>query len=336
MKGLYSGVTMKLRYIWPKGFQNKIVSLSHEAQVRLSWVDWYLSHGKNGRATCRHFGISPDTFYLWKRRFNPGNLITLEDNKTSRRPKHLREMTTPLVYIQKVIQIRRDDPEKSKYEIAEELKREGIKLGTSTVQKIINRHQSLLLNSLHYRKLKAHRKLSIARIKAAKELREKEPGSLVQIDTKHLYILHKRFYVFAAVDSFSRLGYISAFETGSSLSGSLFLEEVLNYFPFKIEAIQTDNGGEYLLNFHKICKENSILHYFTDPYCPKQNGRAERFIQTATYEFFNWQDDLLPEITKLKEKCQKFNEKYNNYRFHRSLGYNTPREYLEERKVYVI
>lgn len=43
MKGLYSGVTMKLRYIWPKGFQNKIVSLSHEAQVRLSWVDWYLS-----------------------------------------------------------------------------------------------------------------------------------------------------------------------------------------------------------------------------------------------------------------------------------------------------
>ena len=180
---------MKLRYIWPKGFQNKIVSLSHEAQVRLSWIDWYLSHGKNGRATCRHFGISPDTFYLWKRRFNPGSLITLKDNKTTRRPKHLREMTTSLIHIQKVIQIRRDDPEKSKYEIQEELKREGIKMGTSTVQKIINRHQGLLLNSLHCRKQKLHRKLAIARIKAAKELREKEPGSLVQIDTKHLYIL---------------------------------------------------------------------------------------------------------------------------------------------------
>lgn len=336
MKGLYSGVTMKLRYIWPKGFQKKVVSLSHEGQVRLSWVDWYLSHGKNARATCRHFGISPDTFYLWKNRFNPGNLITLEDNKTTRRPKHLREMTTSLAYIQKVIQIRKDDPEKSKYEISEELKREGIKLGTSTIQKIINRHKSLLLNSLHYQKQKTHRKMAIARIKAAKELKEKCPGSLVQIDTKHLYVLNKRFYVFAAVDSFSRMGYISAFETGSSLSGSLFLEEVLNYFPFKVKAIQTDNGSEYLLNFHKTCKQNSIPHYFIDPYCPRQNGRAERFIQTATYEFFNWQDDLLPEINQLKEKCQKFNEKYNNYRFHRSLGYNTPREYLEERKVYVI
>lgn len=336
MKGLYSGVTMKLRYIWPKGFQNKVVSLSHEAQVRLSWIDRYLSHGKNARETCRHFGISPDTFYLWKNRFNPGNLTTIEDNKTTRRPKHLREMTTPLAYIQKVIQIRKDDPEKSKYEISEELKREGIKLGTSTIQKIINRHPGLLLNSLHSWKFKARRKLAIARIKAARELKEKCPGSLVQIDTKHLYVLNKRFYVFAAVDSFSRLGYISAFKTGSSLSGSLFLEEVLNYFPFKIKAIQTDNGSEYLLNFHKTCKQNSISHYFTDPYCPRQNGRAERFIQTATYEFFNWQDDLLPEINQLKERCQKFNEKYNNYRFHRSLGYNTPKEYLKERKVYVI
>lgn len=336
MKGLYSGVTMKLRYIWPKGFQKKVIYLSHGAQVRLSWIDWYLSHGKNARGTCRHFGISPDTFYLWKNRFNPGSLITLEDNKTTRRPKHLREMTTPLIHIQKVIQIRKNDPEKSKYEIAEEMKREGIKMGTSTIQKIINRHRDLLFNSLHYRKLKAHRKMAIARIKAAKELKEKEPGSLVQIDTKHLYILNKRFYVFAAVDSFSRLGYISAFETGSSLSGSLFLEEVLNYFPFKVEAIQTDNGSEYLLNFHKVCQEKNIPHFFTDPYCPKQNGRAERFIQTATYEFFNWQDDLLPEIGQLKEKCQQFNDKYNNYRFHRSLGYNTPREYLMKGKVSVI
>jgi transposase-like protein len=112
MKGMYSGVTMKLRYIWPKGFQKKIVFLSSKGRVRLSWMDWYFSHGKNARAVCRHFGISPDTFYLWKRRFNPSNLITLEDNKSTRRPKHLREMITPLTYIQRVIKIRKDDPEK--------------------------------------------------------------------------------------------------------------------------------------------------------------------------------------------------------------------------------
>lgn len=326
---------MKLRYLWPKGFQNNIASLSHEAQVRLSWLDWYFSHDKNARLTCRHFGISPDTFYRWKDRFNPGSLATLEDDKTTRRPKHTRKVTTPLEIINKVVTIRQLDMEKSKYEICEELKREGVKVGTSTIQRIINRSPTLT-NSQHVKKIKSHRRLAIARVKAAKELREKEPGSLVQIDTKHLYILGKRFYVFAAVDSFSRLGFISAFETGSSLSGSLFLEELVNYFPFAIKAIQTDNGSEYLLNFHKTCQGKNIFHYFTDPYCPKQNGRAERFIQTATYEFFNWQEDLLPEIEKIKRACHKFNEKYNDYRFHQSLGYNTPREYLESRKVYGI
>lgn len=335
MKGLYNGVTMKLRYLWPKGFQDKVISLSPEGKTRLSWMDWYFSHGRNARAACRHFGISPDTFYLWKNRFNSGSLITLEDNKATRRPTHLREMTTSIEVINKVVDIRRLDQEKSKYEICEELKREGVLVGTSTIQRIINRHPTLV-NSQHVKKMRSHHRYAIARIKAAKEMREKEPGSLVQVDTKHLYILGKRFYVFAAVDSFSRLGYISGFETGSSLSSSLFLQELVKYFPFPIKAIQTDNGSEYLLNFHKTCQEKSIPHYFTDPYCPKQNGRAERFIQTATYEFFNWQDDLLPEIHQLRDKCQIFNQKYNNYRFHRSLGYNTPREYLEQRKVYVI
>src|SRR3989344_1142149 len=335
MKGLYSGVTMKLRYLWPKGFQNKVIFLSQSGKTRLSWIDWYFSHGKNARATCRHFGISPDTFYLWKGRFNPGSLSTLEDNKATRRPRNVRKPTTHSEIINKVVGIRKLDLEKSKYEICEELKREGVRIGTSTIQRIINRHPTLA-NSQHVKKVRFHRRHVIARLKAAKELREKEPGSLVQVDTKHLYVLGKRFYVFAAVDSFSRLGYISAFKTGSSLSGSLFLQELVIYFPFTIKGIQTDNGSEYLLNFHKTCQEKHIPHYFTDPYCPKQNGRAERFIQTATYEFFNWQYDLLPDISQLNDKCKIFNEKYNNYRFHRSLGYNTPREYLQQRQVYVI
>ena len=34
MKGLYNGVTMKLRYLWPKGFQDRVISLSQEGRVR--------------------------------------------------------------------------------------------------------------------------------------------------------------------------------------------------------------------------------------------------------------------------------------------------------------
>jgi transposase InsO family protein len=244
-------------------------------------------------------------------------------------------MVTPLWLIDKVVEIRRNDPEKSKYEIKEELKRETIKLGTSTIQKIINCHLELL-NSQHRQKVRKHRRLAITRIKAARELKDKDPGSLVQVDTKHFYVLGKRFYLFAAIDSFSRMGYVSCFETGSSQTAKFFLKEVKSYFPFEIKALQTDNGAEYLLNFHQTCQDLGMIHYFTDPYCPKQNGRVERFIQTAIYEFFNWQDDLLDDILMLNDCCQRFNQKYNNERFNQALNYLTPKEYLQGRQVYVI
>ncbi|MCL4382482.1 MAG: DDE-type integrase/transposase/recombinase [Patescibacteria group bacterium] len=326
---------MRLRYLWPKGLSKQVHLLSREGRKKLEWMDWYLTHGKNARATCRHFSLSPDTFYGWKKRFRTSDLKSLEDNHKTRRLKHLREMVIPLWLIDKVVNIRRNDPEKSKYEIKEELKREGVKLGSSTIQKIINRHPDLL-NCQHVNHVRNRRRLAITRIKAARELKDKDPGSLVQIDTKHLYILGQRFYLFAAIDSFSRMGYISCYQTGSSLSARFFLEELKEYFPLDIKAIQTDNGSEYLLNFHQACQGLGLTHYFTDPYCPKQNGRVERFIQTATYEFFNWQDDLLDDILMLKESCQRFNIKYNNERFNQALNYLTPKEYLQERQAYVI
>ena len=125
-------------------------------------------------------------------------------------------------------------------------------------------------------------------------------------------------------------GLVSVYLTGSSLSAAEFLKELVNFFPFKIEAVQTDNGSEYLLNFHKQCEELGIKHFFTDPRCPKQNGRVERFIQTATYEFFNWQYDLVDDIQMIKEKCIEFNLMYNTKRYHQTLKYKTPIEYLEE------
>lgn len=290
-------------------------------------MDWYRSHGKNAEATCRHFGISKSVFYRWKNRYNRYNLKTLEDDKKTRRPKHLREMTTPTWIQQKIYSIRYADHEKSKYEIQEELRRQGVTVGRSAIQKVINRHPELL-NTQHIKKLKSHRKLSIARLRASREMREKYPGALVQIDTKHFYVLGIRFYLFCAVDCKSRYGYIWCYRNISSASGADFLERVVNYFPFKVEAIQTDNGSEYLLNFHKTCQEKGIMHYFTYPHTPKMNGRAERIIKTAVYEYFNWQYDLLPDINLINQHCVIFNSKYNTKRFHQKLGYKTPQEYV--------
>lgn len=320
---------MKAFKILPK---NVVVpaKLSPAALKRLSWFDFCWCHSGNISLTCRHFGISRDTYYLWKRRFDPRHLITLEDDTKSRRPKTVRIMTTPMFVQDLICTIRSNDPEKSKYEIkAELMDLYGVKIGHNTVQKVINRHPEIKrIKALHSQSVRKHKKRSIARIRAAFELRDKFPGSLVQIDTKHLYILGKRFYLFVAIDCKTRLGFIHCYKTGSSMNAADFLLKAIKFFPFKIVAINTDNGSEYLLNFHKLCVSLGIIHYFSCPHTPKMNSRAERLIQTVTYEFFNWQDDLIDDINEINPKCVIFNQKYNFQRYHQSLGYKTPMQYL--------
>lgn len=286
-------------------------------------MDWYFSHEKNAELTCRHFGISKSVFYRWLNRFDKRNLKTLEFDTKTRRPNKLREMTTPLWIRQKVFEVRKQDPEKSKYEIQAELKELGISVGQTAIGKIIRRHVELH-NLQHKKKIKRHKNHAIARIRAAWELRDKSLGSLVQIDTKHLYILGIRFYVFVAIDSKSRYAFIWCYKNASSLNAADFLLKVIEYFPFPIQAVNTDNGPEYLLNFHKTCQKLDIPHYFTYPHTPKMNGRAERLIQTAEYEFFNYQYDLLPKLSEINNRCKLFNDKYNNRRYNQAISYRTP------------
>jgi putative transposase len=299
-------------------------NLSKDGLRRLTWFDYYLTHSKNASLTCRYFGISRDTFYRWKERFNPRNLQSLEFDTKTRRPKHVREMTTPLWIQKRIYDIRSDDLEKSKYEIQAELRDEGVIVGRKCIQKVINRNPELA-NIQYRKKVKARKRRHIARMKAEVVLRDKDLGSLVQMDTKYFYVLGRKFYLFTAIDCKSRYGFLYCYRTISSMSGKDFLGRVKKYFPFPIQAVNTDNGSEYLLNFHKELEEAwKIPHYFTDPHCPKQNGRVERLHQTAEYEYFNYQEDLLDDLEMINQKCAEFNTKYNTKRYHQSLKYKTP------------
>jgi len=305
---------------------SRVGDLSKDALRRLEWMDWYFTHGRNAEGTCRHFSLSKSVFYRWLNRFDKHRLSTLEFNPKSRRPKRVREMTTPTHIIRRIYDIRKADLEKSKYEIHEELIREGIKVAHNVIQKVINRNREL--HNLQQAKLATRRKMQIARIKAARELRDREIGSLVQLDTKHLYVLGQKFYVFAAIDCKSRFGMVWAYRTVSSASAADFLSRIKSFFPFTIQAVNTDHGSEYLLYLHRACQNLGITHYFSYPHTPQMNGRVERFIKTLVYEFFNWQDDLIPELEQINHKCALFNHKYLCHRFHQALNYQTPAEYV--------
>src|SRR4030043_1643962 len=106
-----------------------------EAQRRVKWFDYYEANGHNARKTCRHFDISPDTFYRWKKLYDPKNLKTLEDR--SHRPKRVRQHTWTPGIEQKVLAIREQYPRWGKAKLAILLKEEGIELSVSMLGRIL-------------------------------------------------------------------------------------------------------------------------------------------------------------------------------------------------------
>lgn len=227
---------------------SRILDISPEAKRRLKWLDWYFAHGKNARLTCRHFGISPDTFYRWKKRFKPRCLLTLESQ--SRRPKNPRQSQIPKATADSIIKLRKEDMGLSKYKLSRILLREyQISLSPSSVNRILEK-SGLIRKANLSRDIKKRRKkinYVIPRIRASKQLRYQYPGFLVQVDTKHLIILGRKYYQFTAVDCYSKFSFSYAYTKASSSTAKDFLLRLINYFPFKIKAIQTDNGSEYLL-----------------------------------------------------------------------------------------
>src|SRR6266702_204003 len=94
MKGRYTGRTMSVYGAILPGaarLARLTPDLSKQGRGRLKWFDYYERHNHNASLTARYFGISRQTFYRWKRRYNPRNLSTLEAR--AHRPRRLRQPT---------------------------------------------------------------------------------------------------------------------------------------------------------------------------------------------------------------------------------------------------
>ena len=113
------------------------VELSKKARQRLKWFDYYKSRGYNARLTCRYFGISPQTFYRWKRRYNPRHLESLEDR--SHRPRHLRQPAYSTELVEAVLRLREEYPRWGKDKLVVLLQEKGVSCSASTVGRIIRK-----------------------------------------------------------------------------------------------------------------------------------------------------------------------------------------------------
>jgi len=169
------------------------------------------------------------------------------------------------------------------------------------------------------------------------------PGQRVQIDVKYVPsaclvgdVKGEKFYQYTAIDEYSRFRYIEAFEENSSYSSTVFLENMLKAFKFKVECVQTDNGSEFTKRFtakspfdislfSARLKKRNIEHKLIRPFTPRHNGKVERSHRKdneyfyAVRKFYSFDD--------FKKQLTVRNRDYNNFPM-RPLGWKSPREVL--------
>ena len=166
----------------------------------------------------------------------------------------------------------------------------------------------------------------------AKKFKEYEPGYL-HIDVTYLpKIDGVKYYLFVAIDRATRTLYYKVYDAKTAENAEAFMNECLDFFPFEITHVLTDNGLEFTNKLIKskkgefckkdskldqVCKENNIEHRLTKPGTPKTNGMVEKandIIKQRTIKINEYDNRK-----QMNNDLMKFFIQYNLYRRHGSL-----------------
>jgi transposase-like protein len=166
----------------------------------------------------------------------------------------------------------------------------------------------------------------------AKKFKEYDPGYL-HIDVTYLPKINgTKYYLFVAIDRATRTLYYKIYDAKTSVNAESFMLECLDFFPFGITHVLTDNGLEFtnrLLKDKKgkyctkpskldiVCEENDIDHRCTKPFTPKTNGMVEKandIIKTHTIKRTHYNS-----LEEMDNDLMNFLVLYNLYRRHGSL-----------------
>lgn len=311
----------------------RIPELSKKARQRLKWFDYYNTHNLNARLTCRYFGISPQTFNRWKRRYDPKHTKSLEDH--SHHPRHVRQPVYPVKLAEAVLRLREEYPRWGKDKLVILLYREGFASSASTVGRILRKLKERVVlkeplpNHISARKSQRRRPYAVRK---PKDYVVKEPGDIVEVDTLDVRPLPNVVLKhFTARDVISKWDVLEAHTRANSHTAAAFMDTLLRRMPFPIKVIQVDGGSEFQDFFEAECQRRGIKLFVLPPRSPKLNGHVERAQRTHTEEFYEVTDTSF-EIAELNQALLEWEKVYNTIRPHQALGYLTPKEFLRLRQ----
>lgn len=149
----------------------------------------------------------------------------------------------------------------------------------------------------------------------------------------------KRYYVFTCIDRVSKLAFVWLSSRKTQYMGKQFLSKVINFYPYKINYILTDNGLEFTYKakarktkkihpFDKLCRIHKIKHRTIKFAHPWTNGMIERFNQKIKQNVIKRY--LFENIEDLEIKLISYVNRYNFELKLQQLNRKSPVEYLVE------
>ncbi len=312
---------------WKK--QAELLGLSKKAKAKLDWfIYYYEKASENAQLTCRHFAIGKTCFYKWFAVFDPANLRALEES--SRAPIGRREIEVTGLEQDRIIYLKKLNPEYGKMKIAVLYPMHfGETISSWKVQRVIEKHK---LQRKPSKPTRAFKKQAQSKRRTIELKKQEKPGFLVAFDTIVLYRNGLKRYIVTGIDTVSKVAWARMYATHSSATTKdLFLRlhaVVLGH----ILNTCSDNGSEFEKEFKKLMTVLKVPQYFSRFKTPKDNPVCERFNGTLKQEFLRM-GNYTSDIQEFNHRLNSWLLKYNCYRPHQSLNYQTPFQYHFKQKT---
>ena len=307
--------------------------ITKEAKTRLKIILFWKEHGL--KATKDAFNANRSTLFAWNKIYKEsGNKIeSLNPKSQARHVNNKREIHSDILKEIKRLRIE-VCPNMGKAKVKKYLdlycKKNNLpiysesKIGRIIKERKIYHHRQKIA---HDGTIKTVNKTSDKK-RQPKGFVATEPGDLVQIDTIVKFVHGMRRYIITAVDVKTKYAYAKSYKSHGSLSAKHFFMDLEKAFPYRIKAVQTDNGSEFHRYFKEYLERQNIVHYFNYKGKPTKNGHVERFNRTIQEEFVDWNEILLEEPEIFNDRLVEWLLWYNTKRYHWGLNLDTPINYL--------
>jgi transposase InsO family protein len=199
----------------------------------------------------------------------------------------------------------------------------GIKtLGPTTIGKLITRRHFTF-----EKRIKSHTRSKFSKLRTRKSPKVRKPG-FIEMDSITVYINHEKYLFMCVIDILTKYAVVKRVNSLSSLHAKEVFQEFQQQYHYRVRKVQTDNGSEFMANFHKYLDEQKIPHIFVYPKSPKVNGVVERFNRTIQEEFINRSDEIYYDLSAFEVKLSNYLNWYNHKRPHYALKYLSPVQFI--------